>query len=99
MRFFILKIIKQFCFKDYVEFKYKCAALNGKQCPIEKLLLKASFPMTSLDCNQRSCVGFITDYVAYDPEGRKSKMTVDYQDQTLYPTTFVYKNGNDCSEF
>ncbi len=65
---------------------------------MERLLLKVSHPMPNIDCNQRICNGFIEEYIAFDQDGKKHKMTVDYLDQTLYPSTIVLKEGYDSSK-
>jgi hypothetical protein len=84
--------------KDYVEFEYKCKSVKGKQCPVKKLLLKDWFPITNLNCNQVNRTGFITDYIAYNKNGIRHKMSVDFQDQTFYPTTIIIKQGFDSSK-
>jgi len=55
--------------------------------------------MPNIDCTQRICgAGFIEEYIAFDQDGKKHKMTVDYLDQTLYPSTIVLKEGYDSSK-
>ncbi len=84
--------------KDKIEFKYKCATVNGKYSPVKALAFKDSFPITNFNCNQVNHTGFNIDYVVYDKDWKKQTLSVNFADQSSYPTTFVYEKGYDSSK-
>ncbi len=52
--------------------------------------------MTNFNCTQDDCSGVTVDYITYDKDGMKHKMTVDFQS---FPSRENYRNGNKSSKF
>jgi hypothetical protein len=63
---------------------------------VKKIVLKISIPMTNFNCTQDDCSGVTVDYITYDKDGMKHKMTVDFQS---FPSRESYRNGNKSSKF
>ncbi len=52
--------------------------------------------MTNLNCTHDDCSAATVDYITYDQDRMKHKMTVDYQS---FPSRESYRNGNKPSKF